>query len=539
MTTELGAKKKAIIFTESTITQRYLAETLLDNNGYNDKIVLFNGSNNDEKSKEIYKNWLAKNKDTDKATGSKTADTRAALIEYFRDEAEIMIATEAGAEGVNLQFCSLVINYDLPWNPQRIEQRIGRCHRYGQKHDVVVINFVNRKNAADQRVYELLDQKFKLFKGVFGASDEVLGSIESGVDFEKRIAGIYQTCRTADDINTAFDNLQEEMDESIQSNLSDTRQKLLENFDAEVHEKLKLNQRESQSYLDTYERWLWDVTRYYLGGNADFAEHEYSFSLKVNPFQDEDIDPGPYKIGKNVEDAHVYRPGHSLAQRILNEVKNKEIETAEIVFDYSNHSSIISVLQSLVGKSGILKVSNYTVEAFEKEDAVVVSAIDENGESVERDIIKKLFSLSAQSVVPKALLSEEHGKLDELEQQTVSVISGQIAERNSEFFDAEVDKLDNWSDDVKKALELDLRKLDIDIKTAKTNAKKIVNLDEKLKAQREIKDSEKKRNEMRRKLYEAQDEVEVKKEKLLETIEAQLKQKSKIETLFTISWKII
>ena len=539
MTAELGAKKKAIIFTESTITQRYLAETLLGNNGYKDKIVLFNGSNNDDKSKEIYKNWLAKNKDTDKVTGSKTADTRAALIEYFRDEAEIMIATEAGAEGVNLQFCSLVINYDLPWNPQRIEQRIGRCHRYGQKHDVVVINFVNRKNAADQRVYELLDQKFKLFKGVFGASDEVLGSIESGVDFEKRIAGIYQTCRTADDINTAFDKLQDEMDESIQSNLSDTRQKLLENFDAEVHEKLKLNQRESQSYLDTYERWLWDVTRYYLGDNADFAEHEYSFSLKVNPFQNEDIDPGPYKIGKNVEDAHVYRPGHSLAQRILNEVKNKQIESAEIVFDYSNHSSIISVLQPLVGKSGILKVSNYTVEAFEKEDAVIVSALDQNKEAIERDIIKKLFSLSAQSVTPKALSPEESTKLDELEQQTISVISGQIAERNSEFFDDEVDKLDNWSDDVKKGLELDLRKLDIDIKTAKTNAKKIVNLEEKLKAQREIKDSEKKRNEMRRKLYEAQDEVEIKKEKLLEGIEAQLKQKSQIETLFTISWKII
>jgi ERCC4-related helicase len=539
MTAELGAKKKAIIFTESTITQSYLAETLLGNNGYKDKIVLFNGSNNDNKSKEIYKNWLAKNKDTDKVTGSKTADTRAALIEYFRDEAEIMIATEAGAEGVNLQFCSLVINYDLPWNPQRIEQRIGRCHRYGQKHDVVVINFVNRKNAADQRVYELLDQKFKLFKGVFGASDEVLGSIESGVDFEKRIAGIYQTCRTSEDINTAFDSLQAEMDESIQSNLSDTRQKLLENFDAEVHEKLKLNQKESQAYLDTYERWLWDVTKYYLGDTAVFADHEYSFALKANPFQNETIDPGPYKIGKNVEDAHVYRPGHSLAQKILQEVKNKELTSAEIIFDYSNHASIISVLEPLVGESGILKVSNFTVEAFEAEDVVVVSAMNDVGESLEADIIKKIFSLSAQSVIPYSLSTEESMKLDEFEQRTISIISGQITERNGEFFDDEVDKLDNWSDDVKKALELDLRKLDIDIKTAKTNAKKIVNLEEKLKAQREIKDSEKKRNEMRKKLYDAQDEVDVKKDTLLEKIEAQLKQRSKIEALFTIRWKII
>ena len=103
---------------------------------------------------------------------------RAALVEHFRTTAKIMIATEAAAEGINLQFCSMVVNYDLPWNPQRIEQRIGRCHRYGQKHDVVVINFLNKANAADLRVFELLDEKFRLFSGVFGASDEVLGVIE-------------------------------------------------------------------------------------------------------------------------------------------------------------------------------------------------------------------------------------------------------------------------------------------------------------------------------------------------------------------------
>ena len=140
MAEDLGAKKKAIIFTESRITQNYLMD-LLSNNGYKDKVVFFNGSNNDPKSKEIYAEWLEQNKDTDRITGSKTADMRAAIVDYFKNEAEIMIATEAGAEGINLQFCSLVINYDLPWNPQRIEQRIGRCHRYGQKYDVVVINF--------------------------------------------------------------------------------------------------------------------------------------------------------------------------------------------------------------------------------------------------------------------------------------------------------------------------------------------------------------------------------------------------------------
>lgn len=539
MTRELGAKQKAIIFTESTITQKYLSDTLLPDNGYKNKIVLFNGSNNDPKSKEIYKNWVEKNKDSDKITGSKTADMRSALIDYFHDTADIMIATEAAAEGVNLQFCSLVINYDLPWNPQRIEQRIGRCHRYGQKHDVVVINFVNRKNAADSRVYDLLDQKFKLFKGVFGASDEVLGNIESGVDFEKRIAAIYQDCRTTDEINVAFDKLQEEMDESIRNNLSETRQTLLENFDAEVHEKLKLNLRESTMYLDTYNRWLWETTRYYLGDNADFSGHEYSFMLKNNPFPNDEIDAGPYKIGKNIEDAHIYRPGHSLAQLILTDIKSKQTEETEITFNYSDNQTIISVLQPLIGKSGVLKISNFTVESFDAEDNIILSALTDAGDVIEPEIIKKIFDLSADSTTSLHIPNEKKIKLDELENTYVKTISTVIAERNGSFFDHEVDKLDNWAEDVKKGLELDLRKLDIDIKTAKTNAKKIINLEEKLKAQREIKDWEKKRNEMRRRLFETQDNVELKKEKLLELVEARLAQRSRLEPLFTIRWKII
>ena len=171
-------REKAIIFTESRRTQSYLLRVLADS-PCAEGIVLFNGSNTDDRSKLIYAAWLERHQGTDRVTGSNTADMRSALVDYFREEGRIMIATEAGAEGINLQFCSLVVNYDLPWNPQRIEQRIGRCHRYGQKHDVVVVNFLNRKNAADQRVYELLAEKFQLFEGVFGASDEVLGAIES------------------------------------------------------------------------------------------------------------------------------------------------------------------------------------------------------------------------------------------------------------------------------------------------------------------------------------------------------------------------
>ena len=203
----LGGLKKALIFTESRRTQEYLYK-YLNEHGYKDKVICFNGTNTSEDSKNIYRLWLMQYAGTSRISGSTVIDRKQAIVDTFRDKAEILIATEAGAEGINLQFCSLVINYDMPWNPQRIEQRIGRCHRYGQKNDVVVVNFVNQANYADIRVYELLNKKFSLFNGVFGASDEILGAIDSGVDFERRLNSIYSTCRTEREIAAAFDELQ-------------------------------------------------------------------------------------------------------------------------------------------------------------------------------------------------------------------------------------------------------------------------------------------------------------------------------------------
>ena len=252
----LGGQEKAVIFTESKRTQFYLKELLEKEPEYQGKILLFNGQNDSKESKQIYNQWIQTHKGSDKITGSKEADTRAALVDYFREQAKIMIATEAAAEGINLQFCSLVINYDLPWNPQRVEQRIGRCHRYGQKIDVVVVNFINRKNAADQRVYELLRDKFNLFDGVFGASDEILGTVESGVDFEKRIAAIYQECRSPEEINAAFDELQKELENQINEQLKSTKEKLLDHFDQSVVKRLKVTEKASQEYLNEKEKKL-------------------------------------------------------------------------------------------------------------------------------------------------------------------------------------------------------------------------------------------------------------------------------------------
>ena len=547
-----GGVKKAVIFTESIRTQKYL-ENILENTEYSGKIVLFNGSNTDHKSQEIYKQWIEKNQGTDKDTGSKSADMRAALVEYFSDEAIIMIATEAGAEGINLQFCSLVVNYDLPWNPQRIEQRIGRCHRYGQRHDVVVVNFLNKKNAADQRVYQLLSEKFKLFEGVFGASDEVLGSIESGVDFEKRIALIYQQCRTEEEIQSAFDALQREMETEIDETMKLTRQNLLETFDEEVHEKLRINLQESRDYLSKYENWLWQVTKYYLEPYADFAKNEYSFMLRENPFSSEPIHPGHYRIGKNIEDANIYRIGHPLAQRLIDKCKTLPLDTREVVFDYSNTPKRISILEPLVGKSGWLSIINLTIHSFESEDHILFCGLADNGLELDIEQCQRLFSLPAAitSVIPacrESLLKKDAGQdgmtnnlqeaLEKIAHRQKEDILQNNAERNGGFFDFEIEKLDKWADDVKSSIELELKELDREIKARKTEAKKILKLEEKVKAQRQIKEMEKRRNELRQNLYQAQDEIDMKKENLINEIESRMKQKIETNQLSLVKWKL-
>lgn len=306
----LASSSRAIAGALATMAERL--QTLLDS------------GNSDALAQSIYKDWLKRHAGSDRITGSKTADTRAALVEHFKERGTIMIATEAGAEGINLQFCSLVINYDLPWNPQRIEQRIGRCHRYGQKHDVVVVNFVDRSNEADARVYELLQEKFQLFEGVFGASDEVLGAIGSGVDFERRIADIYRSCRSPEEVDASFAKLRQELSGEIDAAMLKTRQIVLENFDEAVQAKLRFRAADSRS---RYERMLLEMSRAELGDNARFDDEGFTLQQLPKGITD-DIATGRYELPRRNGDAHLYRITHPLAQWALAQAKNRRLAAA-------------------------------------------------------------------------------------------------------------------------------------------------------------------------------------------------------------------
>lgn len=537
---EIGAAQKAIIFTESRRTQSYLLRLLADS-PFAEGVVLFNGSNTDDRSRLIYSQWLERHQGTDHVTGSRSADMRSALVDYFREQGRIMIATEAGAEGINLQFCSLVVNYDLPWNPQRIEQRIGRCHRYGQKHDVVVVNFLNRKNAADQRVFELLSEKFHLFEGVFGASDEVLGAIESGVDFEKRIAAIYQRCRKLDEIQTAFDQLQLELSLEINESMTRTRQQLLEHFDDEVREKLKVRDETSKAYLNRYERLLMQLTRHELNGQAEFLG-DASFRLKALPFAQPTpaIPLGLYELPRRSGEAHLYRLNHPLAEALVAQAKARDLPAAEIQFDYGRHDGKVTLLEPLVGKSGWLTLSLFSVESLDQaEDHLIFSAITDDGQALDDGAAARLLTLpGSSSPLPPA--GEGQGeRADTLEAQTrqrQAAIQRTISERNARFFEAEAVKLDGWADDLKVGLEREIKELDRQIKEARRNATTALTLEDKLAGQKQIKALEAQRNQKRRSLFDAQDQVDRQREELIAVIEGKLNQTTTAQPLFMLRW---
>jgi adenine-specific DNA-methyltransferase len=487
-TRDLGAAPKAIIFTESRRTQDYLLRVLADS-PYADGIVLFNGTNTDDRSKQIYGKWIERHQGSDRISGSKTADMRSALVDYFREEGRIMIATEAGAEGINLQFCSLVVNYDLPWNPQRIEQRIGRCHRYGQKHDVVVVNFLNRKNEADQRVYQLLSEKFKLFEGVFGASDEVLGAIESGVDFEKRISAIYQQCRQTAEIKTAFDQLQLELSLEINEAMSQTSQKLLENFDDEVREKLKVRNEDSKIYLDRFEKLLMRVTQHELNDCAEFVT-DSSYRLRSKPVwaDGREIPLGLYELPRRSGDAHLYRLSHPLGEAIVERAKGRQLAPAELIFDYTNHTGRVSALEPHKGQAGWLIASVLTVEALDQaEDHLLISGVSDAGESLSDDAALRLLTLAGRVGVEVAPAPETFDHLSEDIRLRQQGIQRSISERNARFFEAEADKLDGWADDLKVGLEREIKEMDKQIKEARRGATTALTLEEKLAGQKQIK----------------------------------------------------
>lgn len=528
-----GGQRKAVIFTESVRTQHYVAQ-LLSDNGYENDIVLLNGQNSDPQSKSIFQEWLARHKGTDAVSGSKTADMKAAVVDAFRDRKTILIATESGAEGINLQFCSLLFNFDLPWNPQRVEQRIGRCHRYGQAIDVTVVNFLNLKNHAEKRIHDLLDQKFNLFKGVFGASDEVLGVIERGVDIERRIFQIVQSARTEAEIDAEFDRLQDELKERIDEQMLDARKRLLESVDERVIDRLKSRKDEIKSQLSDFDKQLLYVARAELpdarfhpndGRRFDYRGETYTTEWPL-------ADEKGWKFFRLLEG--------TLATDVVKRAKERQFDAFSCLrFDLSAYRGgrLIDV-EPLRGKAGWARVAKLNIKtpAVIREH-LVISAVADEGGPIHPETFERLFRVPAHNEPPEgappeaALLSCEAGRrkdlLDEAEKQ------------NAEWLDVESENLDHYAEDLERAFEGEIKAVEAEIREAKKAMRgSTLAMAEKLAEKKRINSLEARRDKLKREFFDRREKIRADVEVMLDKIQESLKVEPSLMPLFTIRWDV-
>ena len=231
----LGANKKALIFTENRTTQKYLY-SLLNANGYQGKVLTYSG----DKSRDY------------------------SIMERFRKDVQILITTDVAAEGFNLEFCSFVINYDLPYNTLTIEQRVTRCHRQGQQSDVMVLNFLNRNNFADVRMLELINKRVLQFSGVFGMSDDVLGNF--GLDLGKAFA----LARTKEEIDHAYTQVLTEFEEENKRLVAQSEESLFTSFSKEVADKVTITPQYIKDRSKEINDDLWAITKYFFENRTDF-----------------------------------------------------------------------------------------------------------------------------------------------------------------------------------------------------------------------------------------------------------------------------
>jgi superfamily II DNA or RNA helicase len=526
-----GGQRKAVIFTESVRTQGYLRD-LLEDQGFAGQTVILNGANADKDSRDIYKAWFEKHRGTEAVSGSKTADMKAALVDAFRNDRTILIATESGAEGINLQFCSLLVNYDLPWNPQRVEQRIGRCHRYGQKIDVTVVNFMNRKNQAEARIVDLLQTKFQLFDGVFGSSDEVLGAIESGVDIERRILEIVQSCRTNDAINAAFDRLQTELVVEIDEAKRSARDQILAAMDDKVVQRLKMQETALHRSLDEFKRALLLLARAELPDAHFHDDHAERF----------DWQGGTYTTEWPLADDRGWNffrlADGRLADQLVVQAMARTLSLASVTFDYGAYDGNLGDISARIGASGWIQAARLTLQTPARSfDELIVAAVTDDGEVLPGETAARMMLVPAH-VSGAAPSTTAPDGLARLVNDRQAAIVQQAQTRLGDFLEEEEERLDNWRDDARVSFDAQIKALAKEAKEKTKLSRAVQGLQEKVELQREANALKRQADDLNHQLYARLREIDVERERMLDEIAEKLNLTPTLTPLFTIRWDI-
>jgi hypothetical protein len=326
------------------------------------------------------------------------------------------------------------------------------------------------------------------------------------------------------------------MDENINAAMEDTRRKLLENFDAEVHDRLKINLDKSREYIGRYERMLWAVTQHELRYHANFDDEYLTFTLKRAP-DGLDVPTGGYGIAKNGLSEHRYRLGHPLAQHLIARARERNVNGAALVFDYSGWPAKAVNIEPLVGQSGILAARCLSFSGFDEQDHILFAAKMDDGRDIDPDIVRRLFEMPCRQA--DAEIGHDRVPLDPILAQREQDVIEALKRQNAQWFSEESRKLEKWAEDKVFAAEKELQDAKARILELKREARTGESPEQQHRIQTQIQELEKSKRRLRQRIFEVEDEIIEERDQMISDLDARLKQDISKQELFTVRWAVV
>jgi superfamily II DNA or RNA helicase len=455
---------KAVVFTESITTQEYLRKLLMNNGLSDEEVTLFRGVNDHPRAQEAYARWKEEEGARFNAgvRPSREVAVRLALVHEFRTRSKVLICTEAGAKGLNLQFCETVINYDLPWNPQRIEQRIGRCHRYSQQRDVTVVNFIARDNEAHRLTFEILSQKLDLFGKVLDASDTVLHEPRTdapemltsalSVEFESDLRNIYSRSRTLDEVTREIAALRDKISErkdAYEREYQRTSRIIESRFDENVRRVFKRLREDLPRGLAELDRDIAGLVGGYLDA-THVPHHRFSAAGReifiIAPDAALPAEAGEFRQfatgdARGLTDAQALNLLHPLVRAAIAQARTWPGGSIALELPKSAPPD----LSALQGKPGVMCVALVDYEGFEPVQRLVAAAVVE-GAPIDPSIAARLIRLTAsESQMPNSEVDPQLN--DEAVDEAVFVDQREVEKGEQQHFENAIGQLERFVED--------------------------------------------------------------------------------------------
>jgi hypothetical protein len=346
------------------------------------------------------------------------------------------------------------------------------------------------------------------------------------------------------------------MDASIQARMQDTRRQLMENFDADVHDRLRIQLQDTRTHLDRFSRRFWDLSQHVLKGKVWFDNERLSFDLKPpRPAElpsevptgryhlisrNQPADPNSLAVNDPSLDGHTYRLSHPLGEWVIQNAQAADTPLQRLVFDTQKNEARITVVEQLRGQSGVLILQKLTVDSFEKQEYLLFSAMTDQGKSLDQETCEKLMDTVA-SMGPDAvqLPTATAQRLQAEAKRHADATVAHALETNNQHFTEARDKLDRWAEDMVQGAEQALRNTREQIRIAQREARQATTLADQQAIQERVVKLERQQRRQRQEIFDVEDEVQNQREQLIEQLTQRMTQRVATDNLFTVAWTIV